>query len=199
MILRDQALALSGLLKTEIGGKPVYPYQPDGLWKEFSYEKFKYTPDHGNKLYRRSLYTFWRRTVGPPTFFDTANRQVCSVKPARTNTPLHALTTLNDPTYVEASRIWAEKIIMAEKNVATGLARAFESATGRPPTDQEKGILLRTLTKARNNFASDPEAARNLLGVGEHPAAAKLPPEEIASFTQVAQLILNLDETLTRE
>ncbi|NNE92025.1 MAG: DUF1549 domain-containing protein, partial [Verrucomicrobiales bacterium] len=90
MLLRDQALALSGLLKKDIGGAPVYPYQPEGLWHEFSYEKFRYTPDTGEKLYRRSLYTFWRRTVGPPNIFDAANRQVCMVKPSRTNTPLHA-------------------------------------------------------------------------------------------------------------
>ncbi|MCB1077704.1 MAG: PSD1 domain-containing protein, partial [Verrucomicrobiae bacterium] len=97
MLIRDQALALSGLLVPEVGGPPVYPYQPPGLWEEFSYEKFGYTPDDGDKLYRRSLYIFWRRTLGPTTLFDTANRQTCTVKPILTNTPLHALITLNDP------------------------------------------------------------------------------------------------------
>lgn len=111
MIIRDSALALSGLLNDEIGGQPVYPYQPAGLWKEFSLEKFTYEPSEGDDLYRRSLYTFWRRTVAPPNLFDSANRQTCTVKSSRTNTPLQALTLLNDPTFVEASRSLAENLL----------------------------------------------------------------------------------------
>lgn len=198
MLLRDQALQLSGLLKDEVGGAPVYPYQPEGLWHEFSYEKFKYTPDHGDKLYRRSLYTFWRRTIGPPNIFDAANRQVCMVKPSRTNTPLHALTTLNDPTYVEAARVWAEKMAKtgdAEK----GIRDAFLKATGREILDNEMAILKRTLTKARDNFGSNEAAAKELLTVGEMKADGAIDAAELASFAQVAQLILNLDEVLNRE
>ena len=198
MLLRDQALQLSGLLKDEVGGAPVYPYQPEGLWHEFSYEKFKYTPDHGDKLYRRSLYTFWRRTIGPPNIFDAANRQVCMVKPSRTNTPLHALTTLNDPTYVEAARVWAEKMAKtgdAEK----GIRDAFLKATGREILDNELSILKRTLTKARDNFGSNEAAAKELLTVGEMKADGAIDAAELASFAQVAQLILNLDEVLNRE
>jgi hypothetical protein len=97
-LIRDAALRVSGLLNLKVGGAPVYPYQPDGLWWEFSLERFQYKPSAGSDLHRRSLYTFWRRTVAPPNLFDTANRQTCSVKPSRTNTPLQALILMNDPT-----------------------------------------------------------------------------------------------------
>lgn len=200
MLIRDQALAVSGLLNPEIGGRPVYPYQPPGLWEEFSYEKFGYTPDHGEKLYRRSLYVFWRRTLGPTTLFDTANRQTCSVKPLRTNTPLHALITLNDPAYVEAARIWAERILReGGDGPESRVAWAYRQATGRDPSAPQASLLAGTYRKARNHYSSHPEEARALLTVGEYPPDANLDAAEIASYAQVAQLILNLDEVLTRE
>lgn len=200
MLIRDQALAVSGLLNAKIGGRPVYPYQPPGLWEEFSYEKFGYTPDHGDKLYRRSLYIFWRRTLGPTTLFDTANRQTCMVKPIRTNTPLHALTTLNDPAYVEAARVWAEDIVRdGGVEPESRVAWAYQQATGREPTEAQTSLLSGTYRKARNHFSSHPEEAKALLAVGEFPVDTKLDPTEVASYAQVAQLILNLDEVLVRE
>ena len=197
LVLRDQALAFAGLLRPDIGGAPVYPYQPDGLWHEFSYEKFRYHQDEGDKLYRRSLYTFWRRTVAPTTFFDTANRQICSVRKSRTNTPLHALVTLNDPAYVEAARIWAEAMVSSPSE--DPVAEAFVRATGREPSEEERRILARTLGKARDYFASHRDRALDLLATGDRARDESLDPVEVASHAQVAQLILNLDEVLNRE
>ncbi|MEX2577825.1 MAG: PSD1 and planctomycete cytochrome C domain-containing protein [Verrucomicrobiales bacterium] len=197
MALRDQALALSGLLVEKIGGPPVYPYQPPGLWEEFSYDKFSYTPDEGEKLYRRSLYTFWRRTLGPTNLFDAANRQICEVRPKLTNTPLHALTTLNDPTYVEAARVWAER--MLKEGGDAPLAWAFRQATGRPPGEREGEALRRMYEKARSHYAGSPGAAEKFLAVGERSRDEALDAVELASFATVGQLLLNSDEVLTRE
>ena len=200
MMLRDQALALSGLLDDRIGGRPVYPYQPEGMWLEFSYEKFSYTPSSGDDLYRRSLYTFWRRTVAPPNMFDAANRQACTVRDGRTNTPLHALTTLNDPTFVEASRIWAERIIREGGSDASSRLRwAFHQATAHDPSDAELALLTGAQAQALDHFKIHPEAAAELLSIGEKPADKKFDPIEVASYTHVAQLILNLDEVLVKE
>jgi len=200
MLLRDQALSLSGLLDERIGGRPVYPYQPEGMWLEFSYEKFSYTPSSGDDLYRRSLYTFWRRTVAPPNMFDGANRQACSVRAGRTNTPLHALTTLNDPTFVEASRIWAERIIREGGDDATSRLRwAFHQATAHAPGNAELALLTGARAKAHEHFKIHPEAATKLLSIGEKPADKTLNPIEVASYTHAAQLILNLDEVLVKE
>ncbi len=197
MVIRDQALQFAGLLKPEVGGEPVYPYQPEGLWHEFSYEKFRYTPDHGDKLYRRSLYTFWRRTVGPPNTFDAANRQVCMVRSKRTNTPLHALITLNDPTYVEAARVWAENL--ASEKLDNPVQFAFRKATGRDGTPEEIATLESARQKALDHFSSHNEEAVKLLAVGEYPKKKDLDPVEVASLTHLTQLILNLDEVLNRE
>ena len=200
MMLRDQALALSGLIDERIGGRPVYPYQPEGMWLEFSYEKFSYTPSSGDDLYRRSLYTFWRRTVAPPNMFDTANRQACTVRAGRTNTPLHALTTLNDPTFVEASRIWAERIMReGGKDPASRLRWAFHQATAHQPSDAELTLLIAAQSKAIDHFKKHPAAADELLSIGEKPADKKFDPIEVASYTHAAQLILNLDEVLVKE
>ena len=113
-MIRDQALAASELLANQKGGAPVNPYQPPGVWEEATFGSRKYSQVHGEGLYRRSLYTFWRRIVGPTVFFDSAPRQVCAVKLPRTNTPLHALTTLNDITYVEAARALATRLLNDE-------------------------------------------------------------------------------------
>src|ERR1022692_4081367 len=128
-LLRDQALALSGLYVGGAGAPPVKPYQPPGLWEDFSFNQIRYVQDKGEKLYRRSLYTFWRRSIGPANMFDTSSRQVCTVRQSRTNTPLHALILLNDVTFVEAARVWAERLLKAEKTPAARLALAFRQAT----------------------------------------------------------------------
>ncbi|MEI6714434.1 MAG: PSD1 and planctomycete cytochrome C domain-containing protein [Verrucomicrobiota bacterium] len=196
-IIRDQALAISGLLVEKIGGQPVSPYQPDGIVEEMSFGKNRYFQGHGNDLYRRSLYTFWRRSVAPANFFDVPARQSCVVKPYRTNTPLHTLTTLNDPTYVEAARAWAEKLLKLEGDQSR-IQSAIYTATARHPDEREKTSLLRILEKTRQHFSSNQEDAKRLLSTGESPRSNTLEPSEHAAWTTLCLLILNLDETLTR-
>jgi hypothetical protein len=199
-MLRDQALALSGLLVEKVGGPPVKPYQPEGVWEDFSYGKITYQQDHGEALYRRSLYIFWRRSVAPTMLFDTASRQVCTVRVARTNTPLQALTLLNDITYVEASRAFAERTL--KQGGATPqqrLAFAFQTATARPPKPQEMAVLERSLRRWQERYRRHPEEARRLIAVGESKPDPALDPSELAAYTGVCSLILNLDEVLSKE
>jgi len=205
-MLRDQALATSGLLVEKLGGPSVKPYQPTGIWEEATFGKKTYVQDHGDALYRRSLYIFWRRIVGPTSFFDVAARQVCTVKTPRTNTPLHALATLNDPAYVEAARSLAEQTLRdpaiapsSATATADRLTAAFRRATLRSPTSDELRILTKSLAQLRAEFAADPTAADKLLKVGESPRDAKLDPIEHAALASVCSMILNLDETLTKQ
>ncbi len=194
-LLRDQALALSGLLVEEVGGPPVAPYQPPGIWEAMSLNKNHYAQDHGDALYRRSLYTVWRRVVAPANFFDAPSRQSCAVSPKRTNTPLHALTTLNDVTYVEAARVWAERTLEVSGDDSR-LAELFFAATGRRADPRELESLERSLAGSREHFAGHPEAASQLIGAGEAPRAVGLPEVEHAAWTDVCLLVLNLDEAL---
>ena len=198
-MIRDQALAAAGLLTEKRGGISVKPYQPPGIWEEATFGKKTYTPDKGDGLYRRSLYVFWRRIVGPTTFFDAGARQVCTVKVARTNTPLHALVTLNDPAYVEAARVMAQRVLTASTADAARLTAAFRLATARAPTAAEQKILFTRLAKLRTDFAADPTAAGELAGIGESARPESLAPAEHAAWTTLCLLILNLDETLSKE
>ncbi len=198
-MIRDQALAVSGLLVPRLGGPPVRPYQPPGVWEEATFGTKSYRQDHGEALYRRSLYTFWRRIVGPTEFFDSASRQVCTVKQVRTNTPLHALAILNDPTYVEAARALAERVLThAGPSDGERLDLLYRLVLCRQPTDRERTILLASLTRVRKEYA-DPVAARKLLSVGESKRNETLDLREHAAYTALCTAILNLDETLTRE
>ncbi|MDA7921357.1 PSD1 and planctomycete cytochrome C domain-containing protein [Verrucomicrobiales bacterium] len=193
MVLRDQALAVSGLIIEDIGGEPVYPHQPEGLWKDFSFGKISYPHQTDPaQLHRRSLYSFWRRTSSPPNLFDSSNRQVCMVKSSITNTPLHALTLLNDITYVEAARALAGRMKKEGGSTpGTQLRFAFELATGRLPDEREKELLLNGYARSLNEFASfKPEASTY--------AATEKDAVELAALTRMAQVILNLDETLNR-
>lgn len=202
LILRDWALASSGLIDLEIGGRPVYPYQPDAIWEALAITKerdFTYPASSGKDLYRRSLYTFWRRTVGPANMFDTSNRQTCRVRSATTSTPLHALTTLNDPTWVEAARTLAERSMKAAKSIDDRLATAFRLVMCRRPTDLDLAILRRAYARQAGIYAKDHAAARALLGVGESRRDEALEPAEHAALSAVCLAILNLDEALTRE
>jgi hypothetical protein len=199
-MIRDQALAVSGLLVGRLGGPPVKPYQPEGVWEEATFGKKTYQPDTGEALYRRSLYTFWRRIIGPTMFFDNSARQTCSVRSARTNTPLHALTTLNDTTYVEAARVLAQRVL--ERGGASPRERletAFRSVTARGPTSEEARLLAGDLQRVRSHYAADRGAAERLLRVGAAPRPTHLDPVEHAAYTAVCLLLLNLDETLTRQ
>jgi hypothetical protein len=199
-MIRDQALAIGRLLVERRGGEPVRGYQPEGIWEEATFGKIKYQQDQGAALYRRSLYQFWRRIVGPTMFFDVASRQVCQVKVLRTNTPLHALVTLNDVTYVEAARALAERVMRLE--AASDRARveaAFRLCTLRKPTEPELNVLLTRLEALQTTYRQDEAAARALVGVGESKADPSLPPAELASYTGLASLLLNLDETISKE
>jgi len=199
-MLRDQALAVSGLLVPRLGGPPVKPYQPAGVWEDATFGKNEYRQDKGEALYRRSLYTFWRRIIGPTMFFDNAPRQTCLVKQVRTNTPLHALTTLNDVTYVEAARALAQRVLReAGPGPQDRLERAFRLVLARRPTAAETNVLLASLERARQQFVRNPEAAAKLLSVGESPCDPALDPVEHAAYAAVCSAILNLDEALTKE
>jgi hypothetical protein len=199
-MLRDQALFASGLLVEKLGGPSVKPYQPAGLWNELS-GAGDYKPDHGENLYRRSLYTFWKRTVPPPTLgvFDASMRETCWVRETRTNTPLHALTLLNDVTFVEAARKLAERVMKAESTPEKRLARAFQALTARQPTEAEAKVLLAAFERQLATYRKNPDAAAKFLRVGESKPDAKLDAAELAAYANVCGLILNLDEAVTKE
>ena len=198
-VLRDQALAVAGLLVERLGGPPVKPYQPPGLWEEFSFGKIKYEQDHGEKLYRRSLYTFWRRSVAPTTLFDTSPRNVCTVRQPQTNTPLQALTLLNDTTFTEAARVFAARILATEGTDDDRLTFAFRAAAGRRPDEPERAILRGRLDRLRKQYEADREAAARLVATGEAPRDERLDAIEHAAWTGLAMLLLNLDEVVSLE
>jgi hypothetical protein len=202
MVLRDVALAASGLINLELGGRPVYPYQPDAIWEALAITKerdFTYPASQGSDLYRRSLYTFWRRTVSPANMFDTANRQTCTVRASLTSTPLHALTTLNDPTWVEAARVLAEKSLQAAGDLDGRLTYAFRRVLGRRPTAYDLDALRQMHGRQLVIYRADRDAAMQLVSVGKHPRDEALDPAEHAALSSVCLAIFNLDEALTRE
>ncbi len=202
MILRDIALQTSGLLDDRLGGKPVYPYQPDGIWETLAITKerdFTYPASAGKDLYRRSLYTFWRRTVGPANMFDASNRQACRVRSGGTNTPLHALTTLNDITWNEAARVLAAKLIKEVPDASKRVARIYELLLARKPNERENQVLAKVLDQQLKAFAADPAAAKKTISVGQAAVETKLNPAELAAWTEVCLAVFNLDEALTRE
>lgn len=205
--LRDQALAVSGLLNREIGGASVFPYQPAGLWQELAsrtdsknWSAQFFTQSRGKDLYRRGMYTFWKRTSPPPQMltFDAPDRETCTVRRSRTNTPLQALVLMNDPTFVEASRHLAERLLREANTTDERLVLAFRLATARRLSDREHAIAAAALAKQRQIFERDPRAAEKLLGVGESPRDLRWPVAEVAAWTMVASMILNLDESLTK-
>lgn len=198
-MLRDQALAASGLLVPTVGGPSVKPYQPEGVWEEATFGQKRYVQDHGDALYRRSLYTFWRRIVGPTMFFDNASRQVCTVKVFRTNTPLHSLITLNESTFVESSRALAQRVMLAAPDDAARIDLACRLVLGRHGSADESGVLLKALSRYRAQFHDDSSAARQLLTIGESKPDARLDPADHAAMTLVCSTIFNLDEALTKE
>jgi len=199
-MIRDQALYVAGLLVEKRGGRPVNPYQPPGIWEEATFGTKKYQQDHGEGLYRRSLYTFWRRIIGPTLFFDVGSRQTCTVKVTRTNTPLHALITMNDVTYAEAARVLAEKLLLGEARTDTErLERLYLRVLSRSPRAEEMPILLAGLQRLRQQYQGDPAAADRLVKVGEFPRSMAVAAIEHAAWTNLCLNVLNLDETLTRE
>lgn len=198
-MIRDQALAASGLLVDYIGGPPVKPYQPDGVWSDFTFGKKTYQADSGEALYRRSVYTFWRRIIGPTMFFDTAKRQSCVVKEARTNTPLHALSTLNDVTYIEASRALAGRVMRHSANVSARIDRAFLLVTGHVPDAPVGAILRDRFDQTLAFYQRDLGSAEALISEGAGAGPSDLDRAELAAYTTLCHLILNLDETLSKQ
>lgn len=198
--IRDMALAMSGLLVERIGGPSVKPYQPAGIWEDASLGNIGYTPDKGEGLYRRSLYTFWRRIAAPTMFFDASSRNVCTVKLPRTNTPLQALALMNDVTYVEAARKLAERMLLeGGETVDARLTFAFRIATSRRPTPDERTLLTQALAAMKTHYDQDSAAANKLITAGDSPRDPSLNVTELAAYTALANLILNLDETMTKE
>jgi hypothetical protein len=205
--IRDQALVAGGLLSGKMGGPSVKPYQPAGLWEELSFGTGKtsvdfYVQDHGESLYRRSLYTFWKRTVAPPSLsvFDGGGREMCRVRMEVTNTPLQALTLQNDIAFVEAARHLAGRMLREGGATADEqLSHGWRIVLTRPPEPEELAVLRRALERYRSVYRNDVEAARQLVSVGESPRDAELNLVEHAAMTMVAQTLLNLDEAITLE
>ncbi|MFG0285826.1 MAG: PSD1 and planctomycete cytochrome C domain-containing protein [Phycisphaerales bacterium JB039] len=202
-VIRDQALAASGLLVEQIGGPSVRPPQPDGLWEAVAYTDSNtrtFMPDEGDAIHRRSLYTYWKRTSPPPnmTVFDAPTREVCTVRRARTNTPLQALALLNDPQFVEAARALAERALIEEEDTDARLSLAMRLVTGRTPTDDECAVLRGLYESELAAYRADPAAAEALLNVGEAPRDESLDAAAHAAMTAVASAILALDEAVTK-
>jgi hypothetical protein len=203
-VVRDAALFVSGLLEERVGGRSVKPYQPPGIWEAVGFNGSNtrdFKRDNGTALYRRSLYTFWKRTAPPPSLmaFDAPSRETCVTRRARTNTPLQALVLMNDEQYVEAARHLAERMLAGGTTPAERLAHGFRLATARRPADTELRVLVRLYERQRDHYRQHLDDARKLLAVGESRPRAALDPAEYAAFTMAANLILNLDETITKE
>jgi len=200
-VIRDQALDVSGLLVEKLGGPSVKPYQPPGLWRELAGGK-DYEHDQGEGLYRRSLYTYWKRTVAPPFMvnFDSPNRETCTVRETRTNTPLQALDLMNDVAFVEAARKLAERMMEeGGKAPRDRIEFAYELVLARPPKPAEMQVVLETLAGFETRYHGDKESAKNFLAHGDSLRNRKLDSRELAAYTSIASLILNLDETVTKQ
>ena len=200
-MVRDNALAVSGLLAKPIGGASVKPYQPVGYWKHLNFHKRKWAPDSGVSQYRRGLYTFWCRTFLHPSMlaFDAPTREGCVAERTRSNTPQQALVLLNDPTYVEASRVFAERILQHGGDTdGERLAWAFERALSREPSAGERDILLRLVKERAGHFDENADAAKAAATAGEWPPSMALKPERVAAWAAVSRAILNLYETTSR-
>jgi len=203
--IRDSALSAAGLLSDHLGGPSVSPYQPAGLWDDVAvgadYEGTVYRQDQGEGLYRRSMYTFWKRTCPPPGLnaFDAPEREVCTARRSRTNTPLQALVLLNDPTYLEAARKLAERAILnGGPTLESRLTMAFQLALSRSPTDTELQVLVKTHQQRLDHYRKDLPGAKALVSVGESPREPSIEDAELAAWTSVMSLILNLDEAITK-
>ena len=202
--LRDNALCVGGLLNGKLGGHGVRSYQPAGIWEAVGYttsNTAKYTQDHGDDLYRRSLYLFWKRTAAPPqmTTFDAPSREQCRARRERTNTPLQALLTMNDPQYFEAARHLGYRMLsQGGASDADRLRYGFRLVTARAPAERECQVLAQNLAAQRARYLASPEAAKQAISVGESPVPDDVPPVELAAYTMVANLLLNLDEVVTK-
>ena len=201
-MIRDHALSTGGLLVGWLGGESVRPYQPPGLWDDVVYQNVpRFVQDHGEKLYRRSLYTYWKRSVPPPNMqaFDAPSREVCVLNRAKTNTPLAALVLMNDPTFVEASRKLAGRVLRyGGATTESRLTLLYRLVCGRRPTIHELGLLRGGLAELQASFREEPEEALRLLTVGESPRADEFDSVEMAAYASLANAVLGMDEAITR-
>jgi hypothetical protein len=197
-LIRDNALAISGLLNAKIGGPSVKPYQPPGIWDGTDH---KYEQSKGADLYRRGMYVFWKRAAHYPSFqtFDAPSRETCTLQRPRTSTPLQSLVVMNDPVYVEAARAFATRVLQQPNlSLEEQLGFAFRLALARPPEKKELAVLEKTYRDQKANFTQDRKAAEELLSVGESARPRDIDVVELAAMTGVANVLLNLNETLTR-
>lgn len=200
-MVRDNALAIGGLLDPRVGGPSVKPYQPDGYWAHLNFPRREYVADHGPNEYRRGLYTWWQRSFLHPSLlaFDASTREECVVQRPRSNTPLQALVLLNDPSYVEAARAFAERIIReGGTQPPSRVRRAYKIALSRDARSGEITLLEKLVERQREDFRNDPKAANELLHVGDRPVPSDIDASDLATWTAVARVILNLHETITR-
>jgi hypothetical protein len=200
-MMRDQALAVSRLLVEKVGGPSVKPYQPPGLWEEIAMGKPAYGQGKGDDLHRRSLYTFWKRTVPPPVMmtFDAADRSNCAVRRQSTSTPLQALALLNDVQIVEAARFIGQRMLREGGSTRDAQVRfVFRTVTNRTPSDREVAILTRLFDEQHELFAQDADATAKLLAFGESKNDASLDRVDLAVATVMANAILNHDEAVMR-
>ena len=197
--IRDQALFASNLLVEKLYGRPAKPYMPPKIWSAISNNKYK--RDTGENLYRRSVYTYWRRTIPPPTMmtFNAGDREVCTIRQSRTNTPLQALTMMNNVTFVEASRILAERLLKIEGDFSKQLKTGFNLLTSRDPSPQETARLKKDFDSYLSEFQKTPTELAELLKIGDKPFDQSLDQPKLAAMTMIAATLLNLDESLTRE
>lgn len=201
-MVRDAALLSAGLLAEKIGGPSVMPYQPDGLWKEVIMQDMYYVQSKGKDLYRRSLYTFWKRTAAPPMMmnFDASQREACTVRESRTNTPLQALNLMNDVTFLEAARFIGQRMLLeAPPSRDARLTHGFRIVLARAPSPKELDVLRGSLAYHDDLYATKPEEAKRYIAIGDTPPAPNLEPRELASYMAVASLLLNTDEAVTKE
>ena len=200
-MIRDQALAISGLLTERIGGPSVGPYQPDGLWDDIVERGQEYRLSTGDDLYRRSLYTFWKRTRPAPAMitFDSSTRETHIVSSTRTNTPLQALNLMNDVTYTEAARALAQRVMQQGESANDSLVHIYRLATAREPNANVLSILARAYAGHLEVYESDRAAALQLISEGESPRDETLDIAQLAAYQMVASLIMNLDGTITRD
>ena len=200
-MIRDSALQNSGLLNPAIGGPPVKPWQPEGVWEEIFMGRYTYQPSVGPSQYRRTLYAYWRRSSSPTFLFDSAQRRVCEVRTNRTNTPLQALTLLNDTGMLEASRALADEVAVtsASADFESGISELGRHILQRDLASDEITVLKRELNKSLDYYSSAPDDAVTFTTVGQQ---LPLPPEQaptVAAWMTVASLMLNLDEAITQE
>jgi hypothetical protein len=202
-MIRDNALAASGLLVRKLGGPSVKPYQPDGVWEAVAMigsNTRLYQRDGGENLYRRSMYTFWKRSAPPASMevLNAPNRETCTVRRDRTNTPIAALLTLNDVQFVEAARVLAEKALKAEKDDDGRIGWVSARLVARPFKPAELAVVRESLAALRANYRAKPDDAKKLIAFGESKPDAAVDPVELAAWTMLVNQLLNLDEVLNK-